>query len=364
MASEEQREENATLSGTEVHDKVSTVFLYTLTFFFFLLPIKFGNSFLPSTLPTFPESIIFIGWPGYFLTIIAGLLLIFAIILYRPRRIYKDDLWIISAWALIGICTAAFGFYKFNLTYYLYSINQALIAVLTGLIVAICLANVPRSRRYILGGICGGLIYTIFNGVYQYFWGFEDNIKYYKDMAAQGVYFPDAQVSRIMQKLVFSHFTISNSFAGHIILTLPLTAYIILKKLNKEHIIACRVFGTTLLIFSFTTFMSNENQLLTVITLILGMILCFGLDHIPDSGLKAIGYLLILICIGVLLLTRSRAGILCFAAGLVFAGVICAKGKVRNACIIVMLIGICVGFFYARKVASFQVRLGYYEALT
>ena len=364
MDEAEQREESSNVSGNEIHDNIVTVFLYCITFFFFILPIKFGSSFLPSTIPTYPENFIFVGWPGYLLTVLAGTLLIIAVVLLRPDRITKDQTYIILAWLFIGICTAAFGYSPHTTPYYLYSINQSLIAVFAGLTVAICLSKVPRSRKFILGGICGGLVYTIFNGLYQYLWGFEDNIQYYKDMAAQGVHFPPAQVSRIMQKLVFSHFTISNSFAAHIILTLPLTAYIILKKLNKEHPVACRVFGTTLLLFSFATFMSSENLLLTVFTLILGLILCFGLDHIPDSGLKLIGYGLVIVCITVLALTRSRAGILCFAAGLMFAGTVCYKGNVRKICLGILLIGLCAGLYYAPKVGSFQVRLGYYEALT
>ena len=363
MSQQKESVEDVKLLGDEQQNLVSSIFLYCLAFFFFLLPIKFGNSFLPTTIPNFPESIIYSGWPGFFLTIIAGALLIAAIVIYRPKTISKTNFLIICSWLLILIATAAFGFYEYDQSYYFYSINQAVIAVLTGLLAAICLSSEERSRRFIIAGICGGLIYTVANGVYQYFWGFQDSINFYREMAAQGVEFPDAQVSRIMQKLVFSHFTISNSFAAHIILTLPLAAYILLNKLNKEHVITCRVFGTSLLIFSFATFMSSENQILTVFTLCLGLILCFGLDHVSDKTLRYIAYLLVVMCIAVLFLTRSRAGITCFIAGLTVAGIICSTGKVRTGCIVFLILGVCLGAYYAPKVNSFQVRLGYYEAL-
>lgn len=363
MSEQEESVEEVELPEREKQDIVSNIFLYSFTFLLFLLPVKFGSSFLPTTIPSFPDSVIFASWPGYFLTIFSGVFLILSIIIYRPGNISKSNFLIILSWLVIMIFSAAFGYNKYNTSYYLYSINQALIAVISGLTAAICLRSEPRSRRFIIAGICGGLIYTAANGLYQYLWGFQESINYYQEMASRGVFFADAHVSRIKQKLVFSHFTISNSFAAHIILTLPLTVYLILKKLNKEHVIACRVFGTTLLIFSFSTFMASENQTLTIITLVLGMLLCFGLDHLSDNALKSIGHLLILLCLTVLALTRSRAGIICFIAGLAFAGAVCGKGNVRKGCIAALVVGLGLGAYYAPKIGSFQVRLGYYEAL-
>ena len=363
MSEQDENVEEVKLLGEDQKDLISTIFLYCLTFFFFILPIKFGGSVLPTTQPSYPENLLFISWPPYFLTIMAGVILIASIVIYRPNRISKNNLFIVSSWTLLCLATTIFGYYKFNLGYYLYSINQALIALMTGLVAAICLSMEPRSRRFIIGGICGGLIFTILNGLHQYLWGFAENIKYFEEMAAQGVHFPDAHVSRIMQKLVFSHFTISNSFAAHIILVLPLTIYILLTKLNKKHIIGCRVFGTTLLLFSLTNWFTHGHPTLSIITLIAGMILCFGLDHASDNVLKTIGHILILLCLVVLALTRSRAGIICFIAGLTFAGAVCGKGNIRKGCIALLIIGIGVGAYYAPKIGSFQVRLGYYESL-
>ena len=359
----EENKEEIIPAADKTHSLLSTLFLYTVTFFFFMLPIKFGSIFIAGTINSFPSSFIYDRWPGYILTIFVSVLVIISILIFRPSRMSKYNTKITLSWLFIGICTVAFGYYQYNQLYYFYSINQIVIAVLSCLLVAICLDGNPRSRKFILGGICGGLLYSILNGLHQYLWGFASNIDFLDQQKALGIAFNPAHESRIRQKLVFSSFTISNSFAAHIILTLPVTVYIILKKLNKEHFIACRVFGTTLLIFAFTTFMSSENLLLTFVTMALGMFLCFGLDHINDKGFKSIAYLLVLLCLVVLAMTRSRAGILCFIAGLAFAGAICSKGKVRIGCIAVLAIGLIVGAIFARKVGSFQVRLGYYGAL-
>ena len=364
MSTQENSEDAVKLLREEHQTFVNTCFLYCLTFFFFILPIKFGASFLPSTVPSFPESIIYGSWPTYFLTILAGFYLIIAIILFRPGRIESYQFKIILGWLALGIATAAFGYYQYDVLYYFYSLNQAVIAILTGLLVAVCLSSEPRARKFIVAGICGGLLYTVLNGVYQYGWGFDDNIRFYREMEAKGATFPAAQISRIMQKLVFSHFTISNSFAAHIILTLPLAAYIIFKKLSGKNITVCRVFGTSMILFSIATFMSSDNPPLAILTMIIGLLLCFGLDHLPDSAIKLIGALIIVAIVTILALTRSRAGMASFGAGLCIAGIICFKGTKRNFFIGLLVIGIGAGLYLAPKVASFQVRLGYYEALT
>ena len=362
MADDEQREEDEKLTANDLHEKVSTAFLYTLTFFFFILPIKFGTSFIPSSEPSLPDNIL-VTYPGYILTIFSGIMLIFAIVIFRPNRISTQNFLIILSWVLVCLTTLTFGYYQYNFLYYLYSINQILIAIFTGLLVAISLKNECRARKFIIAGICGGLLYASLNGFYQYFWGFEQTITEVNKNIEEGVQYNSAFLSRVNQTLVFSYFTISNSFAAHIILTLPLFCFIIFKKFKKENISVCRVFGTTLLIFAFMNWFTQAPISGTLITAFLGLLLCFGLDHASEKVISLIGVLFIISCIAILLLTRSRAGIICFIAGLTFAGIVCAKGKLRIACIVVMLIGVCVGTFYARKVASFQVRLGYYEAL-
>ena len=84
--------------------------------------------------------------------------------------------------------------------FYLNSINQMLTVTLITLTAAIAVENNPRTKNFIIAGLCGGLMHTVLSGVYQYLWGFADTEAFYREQMAQGIPFPAGQVNRIMQK--------------------------------------------------------------------------------------------------------------------------------------------------------------------
>ncbi|MCH2205328.1 MAG: O-antigen ligase family protein [Lentisphaerales bacterium] len=181
---------------------------------------------------------------------------------------------------------------------------------------------------------------------------------------AQGVHFPAGQVSRIMQKLVYSTFTISNSFAGHLILTIPLLLLGWKRYFHKKNPTAVKVCSLMLIFYGCSNVFSSSNISLGLVAVLVGVVFFFKGDEIPEKAYSVLGLLAFITSIVVLGLTRSRAGMVCFGAGFLFASYLMAEKKAhKKMALSGMLVGIATAFYVAPQVGSFQVRLGYYRAM-
>ena len=343
---------------------LKVAYLYIYAAVLFLLPIKFGSSWLTGNLPAYPDNLLFTSFPTSFLNIAAGLLLIAAVVLFKPTHLNSRSTKIIFFWALLTVSCAAFGYYQANMSFYVNSVNQMLTVTLLAISGAIAIENVKDADQFIIGGLCGGLTYVVLNGAYQYFWGFADTREFYLEQVKQGVQFPRGQANRIMQTLVYSTFTISNSCAAHIILTAPLLVYGVKKYFNPEHSQAVKAGAFMLIIYGCTNAYSASNITLGLITLFIGIIFYLKAKELPTDAYKYCGGFLVFLTFFVLALTRSRAGMICFVFGSVLALLLTVKkGRTKALCGGILLAGVLVGSFVAVKIASFQVRLGYYSVM-
>ncbi|MCM8535268.1 MAG: O-antigen ligase family protein [Lentisphaeraceae bacterium] len=343
---------------------LQTIFLYAFSFVMFTLPIKYGSSWLSGNLPIYPESFLYSAFPTSTLNLLSAIMLILAFIIFKPKAINKGMGLIILSWASIALTCAAFGNYPKDMEFYLNSINQMVTTLFMLFIAAICISTNKKAKSFIIAGICCGLIYTILNGLYQYLWGFADTRAFYEAQIAQGAQFPAQQKSRIMQTLVYSTFTISNSFAAHIILTAPILYYGWKKYFNAENPQAVKVGSLAMIIYGCSAAFSASNLILGVVCALIGIIFFLKAQELPKAAYDYAGGLLLVITIIVLFLTRSRAGIACFVAGVTLAFTLTAKDKKQRTLGIGFLsIGSIIACFIAPRVGSFQVRLGYYATM-
>ena len=351
-------------NDTPKESALQTIFLYVFSFVMFTLPIKYGSSWLSGNLPIYPESFLYSAFPTSTLNLLSAIMLILALVIFKPKSINKGMGLIILSWASIAVSCAAFGNYPSDMEFYLNSINQMVTTLFMLCIAAVCISSSKKAKSFIIAGICCGLIYTILNGLYQYLWGFADTRAFYETQIAQGIQFPAQQKSRIMQTLVYSTFTISNSFAAHIILTAPILYYGWKKYFNAENPHAVKVGSFAMIIYGCSAAFSASNLILGVVCALVGIIFFLKAQDLPKAAYDYAGGLIVVITIIVLFLTRSRAGIACFAGGITLAFILTAKDKKqRNLGIGLLAIGSIAACFIAPRVASFQVRLGYYATM-
>jgi hypothetical protein len=142
-----------------------------------------------------------------------------------------------------------------------------------------------------------------------------------------------------------------------------LAAYFLLKKFNNENPAVRTVISSSLVFYGLFNLLSSSNFLLGLITLGVGTVILLKNNELPEQFFKYTGIAVILITVVVLMLTRSRAGIVSMAAAATFCGIFLTKGKPRYILIGLLIVGVAGAFIIAPKVGSFQVRLGYYSAL-
>lgn len=344
--------------------KRQSAFLYLLTFMIYILPIRFGASWLTGNLPPYPDSFLFSSLPTSFLTVFSGAILIYGIIAFKPTGLSLSSTMICSFWGFITVSCALFGYFPENMEFYLNSVNQMITVCFVGLATAIAVEYDPRAKVFIVGGLCGGLIHTTFTGLYQYLWGFADTQEFYRQQMAKGVHFPQGQVNRIMQKLVYSTFTISNSFAGHLLLTIPLLLFGWKKYFKKENILIVKAVSLMLIFFGCLSAFTGSNVTLGLITTFVGLLFFLKGSELPEEMYFYTGLIVLVTSIVILGLTRSRAGMVCFVGGVLFSYYLVSENKLhKNLSLVAMISGLIGAYVWAPKVGSFQVRLGYYRSM-
>ncbi|NQZ56574.1 MAG: O-antigen ligase family protein [Lentisphaeraceae bacterium] len=359
-------ENTRSIAADEIHKQIpieSRFFLTLLGVLFFLLPVKFSSSWFTGEQVSLPSGILIGLWTSYILQIIIGALLFLAVMIYRVDRVSKPIFCVWLSWLALAASLFS-GFYEGEELFFRETVGQILNGAGVILIIAIVQQREETWKTYVAGGITAGLCYTLLVGLYQYYWGFAELQAYYEQQSAAGVAIPKSYKSRVFQDLVYSTFTLSNSFAAHIILCFPVAIHFLWKELKKENLKFLKACGGFLILCGLSLAFTGGSLVLPVCCCVLGAFLLINNENMPPSFYRLLVLLFAVLAIGVLALTRSRAGLVSFGAGLLVAGVFfAATKKQRIYCSLAVVIAAAPSIWLALRVPSFQVRLGYYEAL-
>lgn len=299
-----------------------------LCFFVFILilSLKFGT---PAALPEttiVPQNLlewIIFSWPPMLFAFLAGLFLFFSVIFtsfYSSSDTTKKQISIFPLlWFLLAV-SSLFGF-KFCSCLdfaYLEFVHLLGLAAFAIAIFQISSLNDKNIKNYIIAAIVVGTIIAVIYGLYQYFVGFQETRNFVSQaLTNQGIQLDADFKVRLMENLVYSTFSLSNSFGAHIILTIPLCLWFIY---NTQSIRSVKI----------------------ILTATLGIILLFTLY-----------------------LTGSRAAILSLCSAIIILGFILPfKRKFKFLLLIFCVLGILIGFigFHQKGFSSLIIRLDYFHA--
>ena len=153
--------------------------------------------------------------------------------------------------------------------------------------VVIFVQNHPKSRNIFLTAVCLGTFLSILSGIYQIHIGFEAT----RDIAIQlaesdgRILHPD-MISRLNQNRAYAAFTYPNSYAAHLILTMPLLIAFIWKRSKSIHpaFISRITFSGTFFILSIYCLMSTGSRgAITAITVSIIFILAIEIKQLKTS---------------------------------------------------------------------------------
>ena len=194
--------------------------ILAISFLLFLCPLYFGLNFGQNAVELSPLDVYSwinnASWPLQILAISSLLCLSGALITY-PQRLKSEFKYfpIFVPWLFVLIALFPGGINTTEKTF-LHSYVTHIIAVFSlSSAVWITVNHRPRSRMIFLGAVFCGACKSIYNGLKQYFYGFNQNLKTIEESAA--LESSDFN-GRAEQTLLFADFVLSNSYAAHLIL--------------------------------------------------------------------------------------------------------------------------------------------------
>lgn len=341
-------------------------------FLIFCLPLKFGSITGVPELPYIPKDIaswIIFTYPGVFFSFASGILLLSVLLIVPvPKNINYQRLsvmlWFLLAFVtLIGAINASVkDFVILEVTHFFGIASFCASAYLL-------IRYRPGMKLWFITAVLLGTLAAAAQGIQQVIWGFKESLDYvYKEEVRTGFVLTGNLRDRMLQTRVYSTFSLCNSFAAHIILTLPFLSYIWF----NINILKITIIFTATCIFLFV-FQFCDTAGLFIISLLFSAVTVFTIFRFPVKKQHLLAALMIFIWSAILLwllyMTESRAGILALSASALGMCIFIFLVKYRRLNIwkaaAVFLGGACVMsvIFYVmsieRGLGSFQVRLDY-----
>lgn len=199
---------------------------WILTFFFFLLPVKFGSlGMMPEQPPMFPEdllTLLVISWPIYGIGI-AGALLLAASVLFFPVPRWRTPggitalLWGIGLplAVLPGLINCTNRDYAFITLTHWWGMGAFILSAWW------IFSSDPFWKKGALNALAAGALITGIEGWRQYIWGFDEMVEMIRKQREAGMVISHIMEIRILDGRVFSSLGSCNTFAGFLLLVSP-----------------------------------------------------------------------------------------------------------------------------------------------
>ncbi|EDM27231.1 hypothetical protein LNTAR_16217 [Lentisphaera araneosa HTCC2155] len=223
----------------------------------FFCPLYFGLNFGQNAVELSPLDlfswIYTSAWPLQVLTIASLCCLLFTIVVY-PQRLAKEvqNIYIFVPWFALLLALFPGGVSTTEKAFLNQYVTHVVMVFSLSLSVWIVVNQHSKVRILFVGAIFCGACKSIFNGVYQYFYGFQQNVQSIQQSSL--VDLGDFK-GRAQETLLYADFVLSNSYAAHLVLVFGIFLYML------THILKSFV-------------VDNKRILMWTITLALPLVFC------------------------------------------------------------------------------------------
>ncbi|NOY75078.1 MAG: hypothetical protein GXP32_04720 [Kiritimatiellaeota bacterium] len=341
----------------------------------FILPLKFGMmAGLPETATTMPTSwmeLLYFSWPYFIFTLFSATLLAGVVVReFFSRKGFKTNagLSLALSWILLLLASLVGFLNASTLDFPLIQLNLFLGVACLALAIHQILALKPAAGMWYVNAVLASTILISLLGLNQYFSGFEETLNYvYAKEMASGAKVSANMLSRLRETRVFATFSICNSLAAHLILTIPICVWAILSKSSSLKT-AISTFGIFLLYMSPSIGLSGVGFFLLAFTAL--TIMTLTLTKFPEGRKRIISFVVIVPALGMMLFvfrhTNSR-GAFVAASAAIFAAVALAPLKTKTkliggAAALLLVIPFLFTDILARSLKSMYFRFDYYLA--
>ena len=223
---------------TKIQNPFSALLLkgaeYLLLFLTFVIPVKFASIVSVPEMPASywfdPISILFTAWPVYLFCFVSTLLLMTVLTahLIDGKFILKNKaalIWsvafiLLSLCSLTGWINASCKEYPLQMITYTFGTGSFILTAF------LLIDRRPELLTNLFRALLCGTALSIFSGIYQYFWGFDELIQHVKDqMTTNGLNLEnDGVYRRIIERRIQADFSVCNVYAGYLAMMLPVMA--------------------------------------------------------------------------------------------------------------------------------------------
>ena len=344
----------------------------------FLLPIKFASiNCVPERPEAFPGGFLelaFFHWPPAMFTAVSSLFLLGTVCFTPPPvRGWRDARFAIAlAWTLLMVSTLP-GFANSDVMDYAFSqlSNMAGLAAFALALRGIIAAR-PDIKPWIVGAVVLSTVLVALMGLNQYLSGFQETLKYMREReAVYGISIPAALDSRLRETRVFATFSICNSLAAHLLLTVPVCLWAIWSRVGVlKGVVAVLGFSA---IYAVTSFPVSQILFMPAMALSVGtVVLVFARFPEKHRGTLAVVVLIPVACLLLFIFgaTRSRGAFVAAALTALLALAVFIVGKTKPSAKVVGVVSVAtlipVAFsvygVLSRGANSMWVRFDYFNA--
>lgn len=358
-------------------DTVIGALAASAVFLVFLLPLKFGTATgipaLPVTIPSSIYPAIYFQWPQNLFSLLAGFLLLSVeIAAPRSKRVIDGRAMISLAWAVLAL-SSVLGFVNADaLDFPIIQLSHFAGLAAFAMALKRLIDLRPEIKPALVDAVALSTVLVAIMGLDQYLTGFKNTLEFVKQQAElYGLNIPPQLQSRLQETRVFATFSIANSLAGHLLLTIPVTIWAIWtsKRALKAVIVLLAVYTVYACVGS-----GIPKALIFLIAATASTAATLAVARFPrkrDFLLTAT----VSIAVGVLLVfvfgaTHSRGGFVAVGATLLFVLASfpykSARWRARSFLTVSVVAGIAAVFarrdIVERGLSSMWVRLDYFKA--
>ncbi|HCE42031.1 MAG TPA: hypothetical protein DET40_00595 [Lentisphaeria bacterium] len=336
-------------------------------FIVFLLPLKFGGIVgIPEVL-FFPDSAItwlIFTWPVMMFPVISSLMLLLVIVVTSGSkinfRLMLSLIWTALAFtSMIGYANASTGDFPILEISHFFGIASFCFAVY------LLLEFRPDMRNLLINAVVLAAVFSTLMGLQQLIWGFKETLDYvYQQEIKTGIKTSSQLQLRVVQTRVYSPFTLCNSLAAHLVLTIPLCVVLIWK--NTATLKSVIVLSATMA-FVFVMERCGHGGFLAV-SIAWSAIVMITLFKFSAKYARMISIAASITCAAVmftiLYYTGSRGAVLAFGLAVaVTIAIFPFNMKIRIASVVSVLAATSLGLYLinaGRHLGSMEVRMDYF----
>ncbi len=325
---------------------LKSLFVLLLAAFVFLFPIKYGTITGVPELPYLPTDFatwIFFTFCSAMFPVGAGALLLIALLLFRRPSAFDVKGVIAAAFlalafvSMIGAVRASV--FDFAILHVCHFFGLAAFSLCAWCV----LEDRPEAGRMLLYAVFLSALIAVVMGFHQMLWGFQQNLDYiYERELETGMKITGNLRGRMEQTRIFSTFSLCNSFAAHLVLTMPACIVMIVRELKAVKT-AIIVLATAMVFFVFP---SCSQTAFFFVAFAYSTCVVIVLFKFPEAHARYYSWgAAILVGLGFICMlkgTSSRAAVAAFGLSLVIMALAVAAVKFRGAGLAKIMAGLLV----------------------